>query len=78
MGRTTGQWFLGDLNCDGVVNVDDLAEVTAHLGDRVSAPIQALSGPAVQAAKAATAQKLKSSKVQKLKRSAKVVKRGQR
>jgi hypothetical protein len=48
MGSTNGQWFLGDLNGDGIVNVDDFAEVTAHLGNGVS-------GPAAQMAAAKTA-----------------------
>ena len=31
MGSTNSQWFLGDLNHDGNVTVDDLAEVNANL-----------------------------------------------
>ncbi len=72
MGRTNSQWFLGDLNHDGVVTADDLAEVTANFG--VGAAFAAgpgLLAPAVSAkpvaAKAVVKKKVqgvKSSKVQ--------------
>ncbi|MFI5379467.1 MAG: dockerin type I domain-containing protein, partial [Tepidisphaerales bacterium] len=85
MGKTNGQWFLGDVNCDGVVDASDFAEVSAHLGDRVAAAFEVSAdegvGGTLAAAKAkpvVTRQKVqefKGSKVQGGKGSVKVVKR---
>ncbi|MFI5378842.1 MAG: hypothetical protein ACHRHE_06075 [Tepidisphaerales bacterium] len=78
MGRTGAQWFLGDVNCDGVVDAGDFAEVSAHLGDRVAAALgdsadEGVGGTLAVMAEpvAAKSQGFKSSKVQESKGAAK-------
>jgi hypothetical protein len=54
MGATGAQSFMGDVNCDGIVNADDLAEVTAHLGQGSASALLLMAAPAVTMAAGGT------------------------